>query len=59
MMVYEIINKFWPENLRNKFHQRSHYTKYDYNAIKVWNEIPVKISELPALHQYRKQKFIY
>ena len=29
VMVYKIFNKLSPENLRNKFHLRSHYSRYN------------------------------
>ena len=33
---------------------------FSYTVLKVWNKIPIKIRELPTLHQHKKQlKFIY
>ena len=81
VMAYKIMNRLCPENLWNKFQQRSHYSSYNtrfcrdlqiprydleyakkgfsYSALKVWNEIPIKIRELPTLGQFKKQLKTY
>ena len=81
VMAYKIMNRLCPENLWNKFQQRSHYSSYNtrfcrdlqiprydleyakkgfsYSALKVWNEIPIEIRELPTLGQFKKQLKTY
>ena len=81
VMAYKIMNRLCPENLWNKFQQRSQYSSYNtrfcrdlqiprynleyakkgfsYSALKVWNEIPIRIRELPTLCQFKKQLKTY
>ena len=81
VMAYKIINRLCPENLWDKFQQRSQYSSYNtrfcrdlqipkynleytkkgfsYSALKVWNEIPINIRELPTLCQFKKKLKTY
>ena len=65
VMVYKILNQLCPENLWNKFHLRSDYNLeyakkgFSYSALKIWNEIPLNIREIPTLDHFTKNLKIY